>query len=256
MIYFQPAIWSDNINVHPPSQLPVGTIRYFPTRIPGITRPLSIPFPLRQVGIILVIYEGDLTLSEGNLLHGYIISAMVDVMSTIRLQLPKRSLIIPVAVPGSGKSTLLGQVLPHSGFRHGPDDIRRAMYGSVEEQGNGQKVHEAARAALECRLAVGLPAAYDATNVTPSARKLITDLGRKYSYHNLAMISNVSPEVAHARNQLRVTGRVPDHVIDRMAKQAQSAPVTLKEDFDSLTWFEEGTDTLIIDWLEVDGLDN
>jgi hypothetical protein len=41
-----------------------------------------------------------------------------------------------------------------------------------------------------------------------------------------------------------------------MAKQAQSAPVTLKEDFDSLTWFEEGTDTLIIDWLEVDGLDN
>ena len=169
-------------------------------------------------------------------------------MGTIRLQLPKRSLIVPVAVPGSGKSTLLGQVLPHSGFRHGPDDVRRALYGSVEEQGHGGKVHDAARACLECRLAVGLPAAYDATNVTPSARKLITDLGRKYSYHILGLISNVPVSVAQARNSLRVSGRVPEHVINRMAKQARSAPVTLEEDFDSLVWFHEGDHTLDITW--------
>ena len=172
-------------------------------------------------------------------------------MGTIRLQCRPKTLIVPVAVPGSGKTTLLKQVEVNSklpGFRHGPDDVRRTMYGAVEEQGHGGKVHDAARACLECRLAVGLPAAYDATNVTPSARKLITDLGRRYGYHTLGLISNVPPTVAHARNRLRVTGRVPDHVIDRMAKQAQSAPVTLEEDFDSLVWFHEGDHTLDITW--------
>ena len=176
-------------------------------------------------------------------------------MGTIRLQCRPKTLIVPVAVPGSGKSTLLGQVLPHSGFRHGPDDVRRALYGSVEEQGHGGKVHDAARACLECRLAVGLPAAYDATNVTPSARKLITDLGRKYGYHTLALISTVDPAIAHLRNDLRVEGRVPDHVIDRMAKQVQSAPVTLDEDFDSLAWFGPRDHTLIIDWLDPVSID-
>jgi predicted kinase len=169
-------------------------------------------------------------------------------MGIIRLQCAPKTLIVPVAVPGSGKSTLLGQVLPHSGFRHGPDDVRRALYGSVEEQGHGGKVHDAARACLECRLAVGLPAAYDATNVTPSARKLITDLGRRYGYRTLGLVSNVPTSVALARNSLRVVGRVPEHVINRMAKQVQSAPVTLDEDFDSLAWFGPRDHTLIIDW--------
>lgn len=179
-------------------------------------------------------------------------------MSTIRLQLPKRSLIVPVAVPGSGKTTLLKQVEVNSklpGFRHGPDDVRRTMYGAVEEQGHGGKVHDAARACLECRLAVGLPAAYDATNVTPSARKLITDLGRHYGYYIVALIFTVDKELAHFRNRLRAQGRVPEHVIDRMWKQKESAPVTLDEDFDSLVWFNEGDHTLDITWLDPVSID-
>jgi predicted kinase len=168
-------------------------------------------------------------------------------MGIIRLQCAPKTLIVPVAVPGSGKSTLLGQVLPHSGFRHGPDDVRRALYGSVEEQGHGGKVHDAARACLECRLAVGLPAAYDATNLTKRERLNLLVMADQNDYYTVALIGQVSKEVAKERNAQR-TSPVPEFVIDRMVKKLE-VPTTA-EGFDRLVYFDQSTGVLEVEWTD------
>ena len=98
----------------------------------------------------------------------------------------------PVGLPGSGKSTLLGQVLPHSGFRHGADDVRRTMFGDVSTQGNPAIVHEAARHMLLVRMTEGLPSAYDATNLTVRERQNLLVMADQNDYYTVALIGQVS----------------------------------------------------------------
>jgi predicted kinase len=170
-------------------------------------------------------------------------------MPDVLMNIPTKTLVLPVAVPGSGKSTLLRQIhIP--GFRHGPDDVRATMFGDVSIQGNGRLVHEAAQAALRCRLAEGLPSAYDATNVLQSSRKAIVAIAQEYGYFVAALVSEVPKEVAHRRNQLRGPGVVPDHVIDRMWQQKESAISQIYIEVDKVYHFHEDTARFDIEWTD------
>src|SRR4051794_1647696 len=83
------------------------------------------------------------------------------------LVLPRRAAVVPIGGPGAGKTTVLttiGDQLGESGFRHGPDDVRRLAFGTVAYQGAGHLVHQAAQAIFAARLSSGRAAAYDATN--------------------------------------------------------------------------------------------
>jgi protein phosphatase len=168
-------------------------------------------------------------------------------MSELKMVIPTKSLILPVAIPGSGKTTLLKQIhLP--GFRWGPDDVRRACFGDVSIQGHGDLVHRAAQAMLRCRLADGLSSAYDATNVTPNTRKVIVDIAREYGYYVVAFVSDVSKELALARNSDREVGRVPEHVIERMWKQKESSIKDIAGEVDRVYRFDHTTMRLRIEW--------
>jgi len=172
-------------------------------------------------------------------------------MADVLLKIPTKSLVLPVAVPGSGKTTLLKQVhVP--GWRHGPDDVRRTMFGDVSIQGHGDLVHTAAQAMLRCRLADGLPSAYDATNVTPKTRKVLVDLARWYGYTVVALVSEVPQELALLRNRLRTEGVVPEHVIERMWKQKESAISLIYTEVDKVYHFHEDTTRFRIEWTDLD----
>jgi predicted kinase len=163
----------------------------------------------------------------------------------INLTLPTKTLIVPVGLPGSGKSTLLGQVLPHSGFRHGADDVRRTMFGDVSTQGNPMLVHLAARHMLLVRMTEGLPCSYDATNLTVRDRADLLVMAEQNGYYTVALIGQVSKEVAKLRNAQR-TSPVPEFVIDRMAKKLDAPKPS--EGFDRLVYFDQSTTGLTIEW--------
>ncbi len=158
----------------------------------------------------------------------------------LMLTYPKKTLIVPVGVPGSGKSTLLAHAnVDYPGFRHGADDVRRTMFGDVSVQGSPMIVHDAARTMLEVRLAEGLPAAYDATNISPRDRFKLLVLANEYGYFKVALVSEVPVEVAKLRNELR-RQPVPEFVIDRMAKKLVLP--THDEGFDDIVHFDQFTD--------------
>jgi len=164
-------------------------------------------------------------------------------MDTLRLKFPKKTLIVPVGLPGSGKSTLLSQVLPHTGFCHGADDVRRTMFGDVSTQGNPWIVHEAARHMLRVRLVEGLPSAYDATNLTVRERQNLLVMADQNDYYVVALVGDVPIEVVKLRNEIR-QDKVPEFVIDRMVKKREEP--TVKEGFDEVVRFDQFTKNLRI----------
>jgi predicted kinase len=172
------------------------------------------------------------------------VSGTVVVMD-INLTLPKRTLIVPIAIPGTGKSTLLGQVLPHSGFRHGADDVRRTMFGDVSVQGNPMLVHLAARHMLLVRMTEGLPCSYDATNLTVKDRRDLLVMADQNDYYTVAFCWEVAVATAKERN-LQREQPVPEFVIDRMVKKLQ--PPTAEEAFDRLVYFDQLSTNLSIEW--------
>jgi predicted kinase len=161
-------------------------------------------------------------------------------MAPLILQLPRKTLIMPIGPPGCGKTTLLSRFNTEwPGFLHGADDVRRTMFGDVFIVGNPSIVHSAARGMLECRLSEGLPAAYDSTSVMIKTRFPLLVLAAEYEYHKVALVSAVPIEIVKARN-LERTQPVPEYVIDRMVGQYE-APHN-DEGFDEVVYFDISTD--------------
>jgi predicted kinase len=168
-------------------------------------------------------------------------------MSTVlRFTTPFKTLIIPVGLPGSGKSTLLDQV-GIAGFRFGADDVRERIFGDVAIQGDPARVHHAARAVIEVRMAEGFPACYDATNLTRKSRAPLFALAEKWGYRTVALASIVPYGLVYERNAAREVGRVPDPVLTRMHSQYHHETV-YEDPFDLVAWFDETTTRLAITW--------
>jgi len=176
-------------------------------------------------------------------------------MTTLKMSLPTKSLVIPVGLPGSGKSTLLRGIEERyglAGFRYGADDVRKTMFGDVSTQGNPALVHGAARAMLEVRMAEGLPSTYDATNLTLKARRPLIELCGKYEYTAVLLMARISYDTAQSRNRGREEGRVPGHVLDRMNRQLNDGEwkKACQQGRSGIPYFfDEDTTDIEVDWL-------
>ncbi len=135
-------------------------------------------------------------------------------MTTIAI--PELSLVVLVGVSGSGKSTFAARhFLPTEVLS---SDAFRAM---VADDANDQTVTREAFHALHAiagtRLALGRLTVVDATNVQPDARKSLVRLARDHHVLPIAIVLDVSEELASARNAERPDRTFGSHVVHRQA---------------------------------------
>jgi len=142
----------------------------------------------------------------------------------------KQQIILAVGLPGSGKSTYLHQrgIQPLSS-----DTLRGWLLDDETDQSQQHRVFSALRYLLEVRLRLGRKKTYvDATNLTRKDRRPYIQLARRYECELHAIFFDV-PLAACKRRNRRRQRRVPDEVIERMARKL--APPTRAEGFQKIT---------------------
>lgn len=114
-----------------------------------------------------------------------------------------------IGIPGSGKSTIANQI-PNAVIISS-DAIRKELYGAEEIQGNGKQVFDLVYKRIGEELAKGNDVVFDATNLTPWARKAVF----RFSAEHIAVFVNTSLDDCLERNAARER-KVPEEVIYRM----------------------------------------
>lgn len=114
-----------------------------------------------------------------------------------------------IGIPGSGKSTIANQI-PNAVIISS-DAICKELYGAEEIQGNGKQVFDLVYKRIGEELAKGNDVVFDATNLTPWARKAVF----RFSAEHIAVFVNTSLDDCLERNAARER-KVPEEVIYRM----------------------------------------
>ena len=126
-------------------------------------------------------------------------------------------LIVLCGLPGSGKSTYANYLTESGHFECvSTDQIRKELYGSENTQGNGKEVFTTAFLHLQAYGLVKKNCVFDATNITPRARKKVVQGCRKYYDLIICKYINTPLDVCLHRNSRRER-IVPTEVILRMA---------------------------------------
>jgi len=142
----------------------------------------------------------------------------------------KPQIILAVGLPGSGKSTYFHKrgIQPLSS-----DTLREWLLDDETDQSQQYRVFLTLRYLLELRLKLGRKISYvDATSLTPKERKPYFQIAARYDCEVQAIFFDVPIETCKHRNRGRQR-RVPDDVIDRMAKKLR--PPTLAEGFTKIS---------------------
>lgn len=128
------------------------------------------------------------------------------------IEIPSDALVILIAPSGAGKSTFAR--------RHFRDteivssDRCRALVSDDEgDQRATAPAFEVFDAILRGRLGMGRLSVADATNLEPVPRQRLRERAREYGRPTVAIVLDVPPEVAHARNLARAR-TVPPHVLE------------------------------------------
>ena len=114
-----------------------------------------------------------------------------------------------IGIPGSGKSTIAKQI-PNA-VVISSDAIRKELYGAEEIQGNGKQVFDLVYKRIGEELAKGNDVVFDATNLTPRARKAVF----RFSAEHIALFVDTLLGKCLKRNAARER-KVPKEVIYRM----------------------------------------
>jgi len=114
-----------------------------------------------------------------------------------------------VGIPGSGKSTIANQI-PNT-VVISSDAIRKELYGAEEIQGNGKQVFDLVYKRIGEELAKGNDVVFDATNLTPRARKAVF----RFSAEHIAVYVRTNLNTCLARNSARFR-TVPKEIIFKM----------------------------------------
>ena len=114
-----------------------------------------------------------------------------------------------IGLPGSGKSTIAKQI-PNA-VVISSDAIRKELYGAEEIQGNGKQVFDLVYKRIGEELAKGNDVVFDATNITPRARKAVF----RFPAEHIAIFVDTPLDECLKRNATR-TRKVPEKVIYRM----------------------------------------
>ena len=127
-------------------------------------------------------------------------------------------LIVLCGLPGSGKSTYAKYITECSPFECvSTDQIRKDLYGNENIQGDGNKVFTTAFAYLQGYGLAGINCIFDATNITPRARRKVVQKCRQYYDLIICKYIDTPLDVCLHRNSQRERV-VPKEVILRMYK--------------------------------------
>jgi protein phosphatase len=137
---------------------------------------------------------------------------------TMRIAIPKLSLVVMIGPSGSGKSTFARKhFLPSETLSSD------ACRGMVSDDDNNQAVTNDAFEVLHFiaakRLALGRLTVIDATNVQPEARKPLVALARQYHCLPVAIVLNMPERICHERNRSRDERAFGPHVVHQQHAQ-------------------------------------
>lgn len=132
----------------------------------------------------------------------------------MKLLLPRDGLVVLLGASGSGKSTFARRHFPAAAVLSS-DAFRGLVTGDEADQSASAEAFAHLHAALEQRLAAGLPSVVDATNVQAWARGRVLAAARRHGRPAAAVALALPLAVCLARNAAREGRRVPERVIRR-----------------------------------------
>ena len=125
-------------------------------------------------------------------------------------------LIVLCGLPGSGKSTYAKYITESGHFECvSTDQIRKDLYGNENIQGDGNQVFTTAFSHLQTYGLANINCVFDATNITPRARRRVVQKCRKYYDLIICKYMDTPLDVCLYRNSQRERV-VPKEVILRM----------------------------------------
>jgi protein phosphatase len=130
--------------------------------------------------------------------------------------IPELSLVVLIGVSGSGKSTFAKRHFKPTEVISS-DECRALVGDDANDQSVTKEAFEVLHAIAGTRLKLGRLTVVDATNVQPDARAPLVRLAREHHVLPVAIVLDVPPEVAHARNADRPDRRFGPHVVRRQA---------------------------------------
>lgn len=140
------------------------------------------------------------------------------------------TVFLMVGIPGSGKSTLAEQIAKKNHAQIFSSDKIRAEFGDENDQTKNwlvfKTLYNRARKALDEDKDIII----DATNVDKKTRKNVFKQFEGYSFKKVAIVKEVSIEVAKERNSKRER-KVPDEVIEKFYKKFDEPTL---EEFDEI----------------------
>ena len=126
-------------------------------------------------------------------------------------------LIVLCGLPGSGKSTYANYITESGHFECvSTDEIRKRLYGNENIQGNGKEVFTTAFLRLQTFGLAKKNCVFDATNITPKARRKVVQECRNYYDLIVCKYIDTPLEVCLLQNAQR-DRVVPQEVVLRMA---------------------------------------
>lgn len=149
----------------------------------------------------------------------------------------RNQLYVMIGPSGCGKSTWAREQVersPLSTVIVSTDTIRGGLWGDEGDQRQGDVVFLAAYTQIECLLTQGYNVIFDATNLTPSARKKPCEIARSYGANIVFCVSSASLNECVARQEQRAR-RVPIYIIENQFKKFTGPHYT--EDFDGVVYF-------------------
>lgn len=163
--------------------------------------------------------------------------------------MPPDAMIALVGPSGSGKSTFARQAFaPHEVLSS--DELRAYVSGDEADQSATDDAFRVLHTILDMRLRRGLLTVVDATNVEHWARRLLTDVARRYRRPVAAIVFDLPLEVALEHNARRLDKRRPPGAIRRQHRwMRESLPALVGEGFAPIHFISsvEDLDAAVID---------
>jgi predicted kinase len=152
---------------------------------------------------------------------------------------------LTIGLPGSGKTTFFKKFCNDKGiFYICPDDIRKRVNGSWNDQSNMKEIWEIAFEEMKVNLLKNIDIGLDSTLCYRADREKTCKYLRDLGIENIeAIYVNTDLETSLMRNKNR-DKFVPEYVLEKYNNSLLSEPPNLKEGFSKITILSENSDIL------------